>query len=472
MAEERQHAQKSFWRWGSLTFGASARPARLTAIAVNLFAVLVLTTSAVAAAKESLPGDFFYGLKTSIEQVQVVTANSPERTAWVRVNIAAERLTEVQRALASDKNDAADSAATAYVSTMVQAQRDIESARARGVPTAEIQKSLKETISRQDAVLEQASVKGAVSTEHAIREVQERVGPSLNDTAGIGGATSTPAIGLPAIGAAPDRSPVARTPSPTTSVATATVLIVQAVVEAPATHPPVQVAILPPATAIPATPQGVNTAQPTVTATGTPTTTGNSGDLVPTPTGNVTVTVSPTVEGQIAGSEEPTSTATPRPTWTRQPTLTNTATSTATSTPTPTRMSTATPTIIRQVRGFNLDDNTDTGTRQPATTPGVEVTSVPPTQPPATPTSSGNAPPPPTPTISGHSPPPPSTTATSTPTGPGQATSEATRAPAQATKTPTTVVALPTTSPTATNRPSTTSPVEYFPLGPTGPSTR
>src|SRR5207253_11077963 len=97
---------------------------RAATVAIHIFTVLILSTSAASAAKESLPGDFLYGLKTGFEHVQLAAAATPDKAALVRVKSANERLTEFQRAVASDNRRAADVAAANFVSTIAEAQKD------------------------------------------------------------------------------------------------------------------------------------------------------------------------------------------------------------------------------------------------------------------------------------------------------------------------------------------------------------
>jgi len=326
-------------RWApAFGFHLVPRPLRAAAYAINVLTLLVLTTSAVANAREAQPDELLYPLKTSIEQVQVVAARTPDTKAAVRAQIAAERLSEIERALASDKPAVADTAANAYATTMDQAQKDLESARSSGRPVDAAQRSLDANLTRQQDVLTQASEKGATGAEIAIREVQSRV------------SDRRPAAVAPPVGRAPAPPSVVAQP-PEVSDPTPSSVDESTDDDQPARHI-VQIGEVEP------TP----TASPTATATGT---------LTVTITATAVADATPDAT-LLPGAALTTTTATPTPDRaTEEPTRTVTVTPTrrASGTPSPaastsptsqTPQTTPTPSARAAVDGTPSADNVQT----------------------------------------------------------------------------------------------------------------
>lgn len=202
---EALHRKRPAGRWWSWSFDGLKGPYRQLRFGVAaLIGAVVLTLTATAsaglAAKESLPGDLLYGLKTAVEQVQITLAVSPEAKAQVRLQIAGERLGEVERALASGKGSAAEVAATAYASAMAHAAEDIESAPEKGAFAERLRDLLAENLRRQETLIDRASAAGTVATQEALRRAREpgrRAGEHLPSVGGppfAGAATATPRL--------------------------------------------------------------------------------------------------------------------------------------------------------------------------------------------------------------------------------------------------------------------------------------
>jgi len=170
--EEIHRNRGSAGPWAALLGLLRLAPLRPVPLLLNLIVIAAVVGSTSMAVRASQPGDLLYGLKTQLEQVQVATAATPDAKAEVRLDIAAERLQEVQSALASNRPQAASSAATAYAGEMDHARQDIQVAVARGLSTDGIRKKVQTTMVRQQEVLAQASVKGATDAANVIQEVQ------------------------------------------------------------------------------------------------------------------------------------------------------------------------------------------------------------------------------------------------------------------------------------------------------------
>jgi len=289
--------------WRRLLPGPMPGRLRLAAFAVNLLAVLIVTTSAASAARDAQPGDLLYVLKTGIEQVQIATAVTPDARAGVRLQIAAERLKEVQAALTTDRVRAASAAATAYADTMDQAQRDAEAARATGRPVDSLRAGIQANLQRQEAVKALASEKGAASTTAAIERVKERqatqaLTPVDDASTGVAPSSSAP-------------------PGPTSMTAPSAASDGEEALVVPDSRSTATPAAL---TATPTPTEGARAVATGATSARTP------ADLVSGTSGTGSL-------GGATATLRPSATPTRWPTWTLPPTQTGTATPSPTATP-------------------------------------------------------------------------------------------------------------------------------------------
>ncbi|MBM2809315.1 MAG: hypothetical protein HW416_74 [Chloroflexi bacterium] len=104
-----------------------ARPG-FAAVILAVLIVAVTGTSTVLAAQGSIPGDVLYPVKTTLEQVQVAIAPTPQRKARLHVEFARKRLAEAEAAAISGRDDAAQIAMRGYADAMAQANAEVESA--------------------------------------------------------------------------------------------------------------------------------------------------------------------------------------------------------------------------------------------------------------------------------------------------------------------------------------------------------
>jgi hypothetical protein len=155
---------------------------RTAAIATAI--VLTITSSGVAvvAAQDAQPYEPLYPLKTAVEQQQVAFAGSPEARAQLRLQIAARRLAEAERAIEAGREAAAVFAAAAYGETMQRAYDDMDAAQGEGRGAAEAHEAADESLARLHDVTARANTAGsreaaaalAAAAAQAERERAER----------------------------------------------------------------------------------------------------------------------------------------------------------------------------------------------------------------------------------------------------------------------------------------------------------
>ncbi|MBI4498997.1 MAG: hypothetical protein HY689_13985 [Chloroflexi bacterium] len=169
-----------WWPLQSLAHSVPQRRFSMPIIVAVAFAFMVATSGGAAfAAQDAQPGDLLYGLKTAIEQVQVVTASSEEAKAQAHLEIAAKRLAEVEQALEKDNGEAARIAAEGYAQAVAQAQVRIEQAEAQGKPVEAVLERLEANLERQQAALEKAAGKAAAAAQAALEKAGERAQKGL-----------------------------------------------------------------------------------------------------------------------------------------------------------------------------------------------------------------------------------------------------------------------------------------------------
>lgn len=81
---------------GTATVKAPARPAARKTVVALLVGIMTLGSSsaAVAASRETVPGDMLYGVKRGVERVQLALTSSPQGEAELRIEFASRRFEE------------------------------------------------------------------------------------------------------------------------------------------------------------------------------------------------------------------------------------------------------------------------------------------------------------------------------------------------------------------------------------------
>ncbi|MBI2322057.1 MAG: hypothetical protein HYU88_08195, partial [Chloroflexi bacterium] len=204
--ETRGKKRRPWWAQG--LFGALPRLS-VPALSALAIAALVLTTGGAAfAAQEAQPGEVLYGVKLAIEQVQVATATSDEARAQVYLDLAARRLTEVERAFDSNNPAAAGMAAEAHARALADAEAHLERAEGQGQPVDAVLARFEASIQRQQAALQKAGARADEAAQAPIERARERAQRGLERAKerasergkGAGAAAATPAGGERAAG--------------------------------------------------------------------------------------------------------------------------------------------------------------------------------------------------------------------------------------------------------------------------------
>lgn len=202
-----REANRGRWAWALPGFLLPAPQWRVAlAVACALFLLIGVGGAANVAAQAAQPGDPLYGLKTAIEQVQVAAAVRPENRAQVRLEIAAKRLTEVDKALDAGRIEVAQVAAASYATAMSDAARDIQSAPPNPTRHAALREEIQEYVERERAVSAKARARGAESTQAVLEQGKEVVVTTIERI-------EIPLSPTPGRGADAPRAPVARSPT-------------------------------------------------------------------------------------------------------------------------------------------------------------------------------------------------------------------------------------------------------------------
>lgn len=176
---------RRFWRqmveaWApprQLAWGRVGVPTLILAV------VLVLTTATgggvVWASRDTLPGDTFYEVKTSLEGWQLAFAGGDEGKAQVHLQLAAKRLDEVERAAQAGRADSVRLAAEALEHSLLQADGHLREAETAGKDVSELADLLADNLARQQAILAGAREQVAPEPGEALGKAGEKAGKGL-----------------------------------------------------------------------------------------------------------------------------------------------------------------------------------------------------------------------------------------------------------------------------------------------------
>ncbi|MEX0881551.1 MAG: DUF5667 domain-containing protein [Candidatus Saccharimonadales bacterium] len=135
----------------------------------------------VSAANNSVPGDLLYGLDTALESFQMATSFSQSSKAATRLNIAQEKLTELQALVAN--GEAAENIAKAaekLAEHQEAANVAITNAQSQGKDVAELIQLLQDNAVRQQQVLTDVASNVPQEAQPAIQRAMEASQQGLN----------------------------------------------------------------------------------------------------------------------------------------------------------------------------------------------------------------------------------------------------------------------------------------------------
>ena len=344
--------------WGSALAQIPVHTSYRLALVATMLIVLLSTGSTYALAgitRSALPGEAFYSLKTTVEQVRLAVALSDTRRAELHAELTQTRMREVVALAERGRYEQIPEALEA-----LEAQAQVTAAQLPEVTQrdfglgVQLAQQVHQSLTTGTEALTHLRDEEAMASAQPILE--RAVAVSVNETASV--LSQLPAAVILAVAPTPTEPPpptATRTPLPTlTSTPTATA-------SSTATTIPTSTATVPPTATATATPTATFTQTPAPTATDTATAT-------PTATATATSTATPTP------TDTPTETATPTATPSATPTATNTPPPTATPSATVTSSATpAPPTPTRTPRPTNTPSRTpaptETNTPRPTATP-------------------------------------------------------------------------------------------------------
>ncbi|MHB1417485.1 MAG: DUF5667 domain-containing protein [Chloroflexota bacterium] len=166
--------------WSALTAPLSLpiNQGRRLALPVPAIIVLALVLAfsgggAVYASQDALPGDYLYGVKTAVEDVQLQLATTEQTRTQVHLDLAAKRLAEMERLAAQARFAETNRLATQYEQHLTQA----------GVLTPEPNAAegeakiaqLQEQLQTHERVLAQTSAKASGNAEPALAQLRQEL---------------------------------------------------------------------------------------------------------------------------------------------------------------------------------------------------------------------------------------------------------------------------------------------------------
>jgi Domain of unknown function (DUF5667) len=210
---------------------------RMAAVVLAAALVLVPATMASAAA---LPGQAMYPLKLAIEQLRLASVQwSPAREAGERIQVADERLEELDQLVELRMDTQIPVAVRAVDRAVMAATRAVQEARMDGADVTKVADELQTVKQEQQAQLATlfqrlpttpASIRKAIATAvQQSKAPSQQVTPSLNTTAPTSTAAPGPApAGSPStttLGAATTTQPTTTTTEPTTTTSEPTTTV-------------------------------------------------------------------------------------------------------------------------------------------------------------------------------------------------------------------------------------------------------
>ena len=162
--------------------------------AMTLVFIFFVSGGTVFASGNSLPGDFLYSVKKTLESVQIRLASDPEDKANLRLQLIDERLTELQE-LSQKQSKALENASIEYEEAVFTA---LENAKKSNVKKEELLDKLEEKFNQHTQVLEQVAQKAPSQAQNALnkasaasqkgaeaaKEAQEKNLPNKNNSGG------------------------------------------------------------------------------------------------------------------------------------------------------------------------------------------------------------------------------------------------------------------------------------------------
>lgn len=139
-----------------------------------LLAVIGVGGVATVASQKSVPGDILYPVKETTENVRVATAFSDESKARVHLDIAEEKLNEIEKLGSKDKSaDKILAASERVVKNQEKATEKIEKAQSEGKDIDTIVLKLQSNLERQQSVLARVLEKVPEEAKAAIQRAME-----------------------------------------------------------------------------------------------------------------------------------------------------------------------------------------------------------------------------------------------------------------------------------------------------------
>lgn len=190
------------WLTGTWRQPFLPRLARVPALVAALTIALLVATGAgvVSAAQDALPGDSFYPVKTAVEDLRLTLAADDESRALVLLDLAATRLSEVERAGEAGRAAAVAVAADAFAREVAAADQHLERAASSGKDVGATAERLAANLERQQAALAAARDRVPDQAKASVARAAEAARKGLTTAAQRAGAepAGRPQTGGPA----------------------------------------------------------------------------------------------------------------------------------------------------------------------------------------------------------------------------------------------------------------------------------